>query len=171
MHGNLDTQQKLHNIDYATLSACYTRTSTLASMACAAAKADGHRKERIMLEKFGFLIDSPGSLIGTLERGWMKPSAIAVNTDRGDITGEAAFSEALLSRRLSGTGLDVFDMEPPLVDSPPLRGERRVLNPRSAALTEEAATRVGRRGDQHHGLPVGQARSTALINTSRSDYR
>ena len=91
-----------------------------------------------MHEKFVFLIDRLSSLFGTLERGWMKPSAIAVNTDRGGIADEAALSEVLLSRRLSGDSLDVFDMEPPLADGPPLRGERRVLNPHSAALTEEA---------------------------------
>ncbi|WP_053064259.1 NAD(P)-dependent oxidoreductase [Caballeronia mineralivorans] len=94
-----------------------------------------------MYEKFGLFIPGPSPLIGARERSGMKPSAIEVNTDQGGIADEAALSEVLLSRRLSGAGLDVFDMEPPLADSPPLRGERRVLNPYSVALTEEAATR------------------------------
>src|SRR5260370_2853108 len=108
----------------------------------AAAKADGHTEERVMYEKFGLFIGGPGPLIGARERSWMKPSAIAVNTDRGGIADEAALSEVLLSRRLSGAGLDVFDIEPPLADSPLLRGERTVLSPHSAGLTEEAATRM-----------------------------
>ena len=94
-----------------------------------------------MYEKSGFFIGGPGPLIGARERSWMKPSAIEVNTDRGGIADEAALGEVLLSRRLSGAGLDVSDMEPPLADNSPSRRERRVLNPYSAALTEEAATR------------------------------
>ena len=49
-----------------------------------------------MYEKFGLFIDGPGSLIGARERSGMKPSAKAVNTDRGGIADEAALSEVLL---------------------------------------------------------------------------
>ena len=95
-----------------------------------------------MYEKFGLFIDGPGPLIDARERSGMKPSAIAVNIERGGIADEAALSDVLLSRRLSGVRLDVFEIEPPFADSPLLRGERTVLSPHSAGLTEEAATRV-----------------------------
>ena len=50
----------------------------------------------------------------------MKQSAYLVNTSRGPIVEEAALINALKNNRISGAGLDVFDIEP-LPDTHPLR--------------------------------------------------
>lgn len=50
----------------------------------------------------------------------MKQSAYLINTSRGPIVEEAALIDALKNNRISGAGLDVFDIEP-LPDTHPLR--------------------------------------------------
>jgi D-3-phosphoglycerate dehydrogenase len=52
------------------------------------------------------------ALLGREELGWMKSSAILVNTARGPLVDEAALVDALRERRIAGAGLDVFDQEP-----------------------------------------------------------
>ena len=51
-------------------------------------------------------------MIGAKELAMMKPGVIFINTARGPIVDQAAFIDALKSRRISMAGVDVYDEEP-----------------------------------------------------------
>jgi glyoxylate reductase len=53
-------------------------------------------------------------LIGKEEFSIMKPTAYLINTSRGPVVDEQALLEALLNRKISGAGLDVYENEPAL---------------------------------------------------------
>lgn len=74
----------------------------------------------------------------------MKPTAILINTARGGLVDESALFEALQARMAAGgAGIDTFAVEPPGLDTPLLKLPNVVVSPHSAALTEEAARRMG----------------------------
>lgn len=51
-------------------------------------------------------------MIGREELGWMKATAVVINTARGGIIDERALEEALKEGKVRGAGLDVFEKEP-----------------------------------------------------------
>ncbi|MFJ9822104.1 D-2-hydroxyacid dehydrogenase family protein [Streptomyces sp. NPDC101151] len=51
-------------------------------------------------------------LIGAEELGWMKSTALLVNTSRGPLVDTPALVEALREGRIAGAALDVYDSEP-----------------------------------------------------------
>ena len=53
-------------------------------------------------------------MIGAAEIAKMKPTAILVNSARGGVVDDAALAQALMSKRIAGAGLDVFEGEPAL---------------------------------------------------------
>lgn len=55
---------------------------------------------------------------GEREIELMKPSAYLINTARGELLDHAALYKALAARRIAGAALDIFEAEPPPVDSP-----------------------------------------------------
>jgi phosphoglycerate dehydrogenase-like enzyme len=68
----------------------------------------------------------------------MKPTAVFINTARGRIVREPDLSEALLTNRIAGAGLDVFETEPLPANSPFFSLSNVVLTPHSAGITPEA---------------------------------
>jgi len=77
-------------------------------------------------------------LVGEREFATMKRSAILINTARGPIANEAALIEALLTGRIAGAGIDVFDVEPLPAGHPLTRLPNVVLTAHSAGVTPEA---------------------------------
>lgn len=67
----------------------------------------------------------------------MKPSAVLVNTSRGEVIDEAALTDALKKGKIAGACLDVYEREPPK-DSPLLKLPNVVLTPHIGASTVEA---------------------------------
>jgi D-3-phosphoglycerate dehydrogenase len=83
-----------------------------------------------------------GTLIGGDELQLMKPSALLVNTARGQLVDEAALVEALRENRLGGAGIDAFAHEPP-VGSPLLGLDNVVLTPHLGGRTQGGQRRMG----------------------------
>jgi D-3-phosphoglycerate dehydrogenase len=73
----------------------------------------------------------------------MKPGAILVNTSRGAVVDEVALIDALREGHLGGVGLDVYDPQPPALDSPLLQLPQVVLTPHVASFTHEGRRRMG----------------------------
>ena len=74
--------------------------------------------------------------------GLMKPSAILVNTARGEIIDENALVTALAEKRIAGAGLDVMAEEPPRADHPLFGFDNVVITPHIAAITDVAYRRM-----------------------------
>ena len=68
----------------------------------------------------------------------MKPTALLVNTARGDLVDAVALAAALRAGRIAGAALDVFGTEPPPPDDPLVNSENTILAPHVAGVTEQA---------------------------------
>ncbi len=75
-------------------------------------------------------------MIGKVQLSQMKPSAVLVNTSRGEIVDEVALIEALTGGKIPGACLDVYSREPP-VDSPLLKLPNVILTPHIGASTHD----------------------------------
>lgn len=76
-------------------------------------------------------------LISDKQFGLMKPGAFVINTARGGIVDEQALIRALTERRIAGAGLDVFETEPAMGESPLHRMDNVIVTPHSLCWTEE----------------------------------
>lgn len=85
-------------------------------------------------------------MFGAAEFAAMRQGAIFISTARGGIHDEAALHHALVSGKLAGAGLDVWDREPPTADHPLLALPCVIASPHTAGVTHESRARVGRMG-------------------------
>ena len=67
----------------------------------------------------------------------MKDGAYLVNTSRGSLVDEKALYDALVSGKLSGAGLDVYEQEPVTAENPLFTLQNTALAPHVSALTYE----------------------------------
>jgi D-3-phosphoglycerate dehydrogenase len=82
----------------------------------------------------------PGNrhLVGAPLLALMKPTAVLINTSRGEVLDAAALAAAVRGRRIAGAAVDVFDPEPPPADYPLLGLDNVLLTPHVAARTHTA---------------------------------
>ncbi len=77
----------------------------------------------------------------------MKPKSILINASRGTVVDIDALAEALAEKRLLGTAVDVFPVEPKSNDDvfeSPLRGfDNAILTPHIGGSTQEAQENIG----------------------------
>lgn len=72
----------------------------------------------------------------------MKPSSILINVARGAIVDNKALADALNENRISGAGIDVFEMEPPIPkDHPLLNSKNTLIAPHVAFASDESILR------------------------------
>ena len=90
------------------------------------------------------LSEATRGLVSRSRLALMKPSAILINTGRGELVDEAALSQALHAGALGGAGLDVLSREPPDADNPLLGAPRCIITPHVAWATRQARARLMR---------------------------
>ena len=78
------------------------------------------------------------NLVAAPQLAQMKPTAVLINTSRGEVLDAAALADAIRAKRLAGAALDVFWPEPPLPDFPLLGLPNVLLTPHLAARTHTA---------------------------------
>ncbi|KKM12120.1 phosphoglycerate dehydrogenase [Clostridiales bacterium PH28_bin88] len=74
--------------------------------------------------------------------GIMKPSAILINTSRGELVDEGSLYTALKEKIISFAAQDVFSVEPPPPDEKLLTLDNFLLTPHAGAYTSEAVERM-----------------------------
>jgi glyoxylate reductase len=79
----------------------------------------------------------PGThhLIGASEFALMKPTAVFINTSRGQVIDQMALYEALRSGKIFAAGMDVTEVEPISTDDPLLTLENVVITPHIASAS------------------------------------
>jgi len=82
------------------------------------------------------------NLIGEKELGMMKKTTRLINCARGGIVNEKALAEALKEGKIAGCALDVYEQEPPDMNSPLLSLPNCVTTPHLGASTSEAQINV-----------------------------
>ena len=81
-------------------------------------------------------------LVNAERLGWMKRSALLINTSRGPLVDEAAVAEALNTGRIAGAGFDVLSTEPPPADNPLLAAKNCYITPHIGWATRAARQRL-----------------------------
>jgi D-3-phosphoglycerate dehydrogenase len=78
------------------------------------------------------------NLVGREQIAALKPTAVVINTSRGEVLDAGALAEGIKGKKIFGAALDVFSPEPPAGDFPLLGLDRVLLSPHLAARTSSA---------------------------------
>jgi glyoxylate reductase len=81
-------------------------------------------------------------LINSEKLGWMKPTAVLVNTSRGPVVDGAALATALRDGQIFAAGLDVTDPEPIPADDPLLSLDNCLVVPHIASASHATRSKM-----------------------------
>jgi glyoxylate reductase len=81
-------------------------------------------------------------LINTEKLGWMKPTAVLVNTSRGPVVDGTALASALRDGQIFAAGLDVTDPEPIKTDDPLLSLDNCLVVPHIASASHATRSKM-----------------------------
>jgi glyoxylate reductase len=88
------------------------------------------------------LTEETKHMIAEAEFDKMKPTAIVINTSRGPVVDEKALYHALVSGKISGAALDVFEEEPIPPSSPLLKLKNVIVAPHIASASVETRDKM-----------------------------
>jgi D-3-phosphoglycerate dehydrogenase len=91
------------------------------------------------------LLPETTHLINAKTLSLMRKRAIVVNTSRGPVVDGSALVDALNSGHLASAALDVFEQEPPAVDSPLRKHPRLIISDHMAWYSEDSQMELQRK--------------------------
>jgi glyoxylate reductase len=103
--------------------------------------------------------------IGEKELKLMKPSAILVNSSRGQVVDQAALLTALENGQIAGAGLDVADPEPVRANDPLLGLPQVTVLPHIGSATRETRIKMGELAAQNLILALNGKPMISCINS------
>ncbi len=84
------------------------------------------------------MIPGNENMVGAKQLAMMKPTAILINSARGEVLDAHALADALKKKTIAAAAIDVFSPEPPTSDFPLLGLKNALLTPHLAARTHSA---------------------------------
>jgi glycerate dehydrogenase len=72
----------------------------------------------------------------------MKPTAMLINTARGQLINEEELAAALNEGTIAGAAVDVLSKEPPVDGNPLLQAANCIVTPHNAWISREARQRI-----------------------------
>ena len=92
------------------------------------------------------LTNETRGMIGAGQFAAMKDAAFVINYARGGVVNEKDLYEALVSGKIAGAALDVFEQEPPMADQNPLfQLDNVIVSPHCATFTGDSKMRMSMR--------------------------